>query len=321
MKGLFIANQARHKLRTFFVLLAVCVLSVGCVPPGGPGGRDLGAEPQRRAVSHGGRERSYLIQKPEGTGGGKAPVVVLLHAWTSRAEDVWKQTTLPIIARENGAILVAPNAVDRSWSTIPGEGKVDDVAFIGSVIDEVVARDNGDPARVYVTGLSQGAGMAFALACEMGDRLAAIAPVSTTMTEGLSKRCRLKKPLSVMVVAGTDDPMVSYEGGHPFGNRDIPRALSAPNTIDFWVGHNACGRSPQATDMPDRNTSDGSSVRKIDYTGCRDGVEVLFYRVEGGGHTWPGGTRIGWAEKIFGKTNQDIDSGEELWAFFQRQSR
>jgi len=244
-------------------------------------------------------------------------VILLLHPAASTGRIVWDQTSLPRIARENRAILVAPDGLSKTWNThYWKKGGVDDLGFLTRLLDAVLADDRGDPQRIYVTGMSAGAGMTFALAWTIGDRLAAIGPVANNLgKEQLDQPIRLTKPLPVVHMMGTKDQHVPYAGGLVFG---IWPVLSAKDTVAFWAKHNRCQPEPTVESLPDTNTADNSQVTRISYRGL---AEVVHYRIEGGGHTWPNGPDDALGKRLFGETNRDIDSGTVLWEFFRDKRR
>ena len=86
--------------------------------------------------------------------------------------------------------------------------------------------------------------------------------------------------------------------------------------VDYWVGINDCNTTPTETNLSDTNTGDNSTVTVFEYTGGTDGAKVKFYRVNGGGHTWPGDASALRPSMLFGATNNDIKAGQEIWNFF-----
>jgi polyhydroxybutyrate depolymerase len=196
------------------------------------------------------------------------------------------------------------------------------VGFLTKVLDEILARDNGDPARIYVTGMSGGAGMTISLAWTIGNRLAAIGPVANNLGgEERQQPSRLTLPLSVIHIMGTKDPSIPYAGGHVFNNPKLWPVLSADETVAYWVKHNGCRPQPVVETLEDVNKADCSHVVKTTYRGGREGAQVVHLRIEGGGHTWPGGPASALGEIFLGTTNRDIDSGTVLWGFFKDKRR
>ena len=146
--------------------------------------------------------------------------------------------------------------------------------------------------------------MSFRLACELEDRIAAIASVTGTMTTLQTDNCVPSRPMPVLQIHGTLDAVVSYPGN--------TISLGIDSVINYWRTANGCTAPVVTYNFPDISF-EGSTVESFTYGGCTDGVEVVHYRVENGGHTWPGAFPI-----PAGITNQDIDASVEIWRFFNR---
>lgn len=167
--------------------------------------------------------------------------------------------------------------------------------------------------------MSAGAGITFALAWTIGDRLAAIGAVANGLgKEGMDQPLRLTRPLPVVHFMGTEDRSVPYQGGKALGIWDVH---SAEETVAFWAKHNRAQVTPITKELPEINSRDNSRVVTLLHRGGPAGADVLHYRIVGGGHTWPNGPEDALGRALFGETNRDIDAGEELWRFFQSKSR
>jgi polyhydroxybutyrate depolymerase len=175
-----------------------------------------------------------------------------------------------------------------------------------------------DPGRVFVTGMSNGGKMSLRLACEKADIFGAAAPVIAAMPADL--RCEPAEPISILVMNGTSDPLVPWEGGYvkAFG-RSLGAVWSTPRTVEFWVEHNHCDPDPERSNLPDTTPSDGSRIEIARYQGCQESERVTLYSVRGGGHTWPGGIQY-LPKFLIGKTNRDAHAGALIWNFFQQVS-
>jgi polyhydroxybutyrate depolymerase len=224
------------------------------------------------------------------------------------------------IADEKGFIVVYPDGLNSSWNdgrpeVNPG---VDDVGFISALVDELEDEYDIDNARVYSTGISNGGMFSFRLACELADKITAVAPVAALMGEEISRTCALEHPVPVMLVMGTADPLVPWEGGKiEAGRLDRGRVLSAADSVSFWVDADGCSQTPAIDYLPDKDPNDGTRIGRETYSGGRNGTEVVLLVVEGGGHTWPGGVQYG-REQVIGLTSRDIDAGETMWEFFTK---
>jgi hypothetical protein len=151
--------------------------------------------------------------------------------------------------------------------------------------------------------------MAFYLACELPDRIASVASVANPINDFLLNSCQVTRPFSTLLIHGTADPFFPWSSGVP-GFFPPP-----PETPSFWALQNNCNTDSIVTELPDLVTTDNSTVTLIEYVNCDDSTEVLLYRVNNGGHPWPGS---GFIYPPLGNTNMDINSSSEIWNFFKR---
>ena len=181
---------------------------------------------------------------------------------------------------------------------------VDDVGFTAALIDSLSAEYNIDETRIYSTGMSNGGFMSYHLACNLSDRIAAIASVTGSMTNYTANDCNPQRPVPVLQIHGTQDGVVSYNGSN--------FSFSMNQVIDYWVNHNNCNSIPDIDNIPDNNTDDQSTAEHRIYRNGDNAANVEFFHIEGGGHTWPG------AFIEIGVTNQDINASHEVWKFFSK---
>lgn len=234
------------------------------------------------------------------------PLYINMHGFTSNGNQQMTYSNFNNIADEKGAIVVYPNGVDKRWNsgvTFGIETDIDDVAFLSMLIDRMILLYNADPNKVYSTGFSAGGFMSYRLACERANRIAAIAPVVGSVNNSIIETCTPARPFPIVAFNGTSDALTSY-GGIP-GN--FP---SIKEVMTFWSEKNGCDMIPDSTDLPNINKGDLCTVTKIEYKNCTDDVEQILFRINGGGHTWPGSNIPG-----VGSTNQDIVASEEIWKF------
>lgn len=282
-------------------------------------------------LSHGGIARTYHIHLPPGFSTAEpAPLVLALHGGGGEGRRFDASATrgsLVDAADKRGVVLVFPEGVDNHWNDGRSEihkGKTapDDVGFIAAVIDTMVQEYGIDPRRVYATGISNGGFMSVRLAVDLSDKLAAVAPVTAQMSKALEGQWP-NRPISIMIVNGTQDPLVPFDGGHirlfRFG-RSRGEILSTAATVAHFRRHNGCGSRPEKVMLPDRDAGDGTRVEIETYAGCREGTEVVLVKVIGGGHTWPGGNQY-LKPGIVGVVGRDIDASEMILDFFLNHSR
>jgi polyhydroxybutyrate depolymerase len=188
------------------------------------------------------------------------------------------------------------------------EHQIDDLSFTTAMLDKLEAQFNIDSKRIYATGFSNGAMMCYRLACELSNRIAAIATVGAPM--GMPK-CQPSRAVSVMHFHGTKDESAPYAGGT--GRLSFPGQNFMPveETIRFWL------KALNLEQGKSRVTRIGAAVMET-WGPAKEGAEVILWKLEGGGHTWPGGKFGLLGEKVLGKMNMDISANHEMWRFFQR---
>lgn len=274
---------------------------------------------------HQGGTRSYLLYTPAaGVLQKPAPLLIVLHGGHGNARRVAASTAFNELADRYGIVVAYPNALDGHWndgrSTAPQQ--VDDVGFIPALIEHIARQRDIDLRRVYATGLSNGGAMTLRLACALSDRIAAFAAVVANMSKELHAACAPKRPVSLMMINGTEDPLMPWGGGEIKKGRFLGRGgvvLSAENSIRFWARHDRCHLEPQMTEEKDRDPDDGTRVYKYLFPGC-SGSEVILYMVKDGGHNWPGTRMEPKFKRISGKVSRDINASEVIWEFFLRHS-
>ncbi len=295
------------------VLFALAALAFGCERRA-----ERRSGPERR-IEVGGVTRTYRVHAPP-RGAAGLPVVLAFHGGFGTGAGMGSLTHLNATADRNGFVVVYPDGLRRSWndgrSNTPAEHRhVDDVAFVSQLIDRLVRDDHVDARRVYATGISNGGMFTERLGCDLAGRLAGIAPVAGPLPSDLS--CHPARPLPVLVIHGTADPLVPYDGGHVRGRGGGGSVLSVSATADVWLRRDACTGSTTVT-LPDRS-DDGTRVRLREGTGCTPHTGVAVYTIVGGGHTWPGGLQY-LPERLVGRTSRDLDAGQVMWDFFDGQS-
>ena len=256
--------------------------------------------------------RNYSVHLPAAYNASTAhPLVLNLHGYTSNAQQEEIYTQMDASSDQNNYIVVYPNGIANYWNSWGPAGTTygaNDVKFLTELIDTISARYHVNPKRVYSCGMSNGGYMTYTLACNLANKLAAIASVAGTMSNYTYAHCNVSRHIPVMHVHGTTDPVVSYATG-------ANNSIGAEQTVAFWRDTDACATISDTTALPNTSQTDGSTVQVIRYQNCPANNEVLFYKITGGGHTWPGGfIDIG----SNGNTNRDISATDEIWNFFNR---
>ena len=275
------------------------------------------AAPVSETLKSGGDLRNYWLVRPEGLEKTKpAPLLMVLHGSAGSGEDMMTVTQRGFerLADKEKFVVVYPDALERRWND--QGGTVDDVGFLLAIVDKLVADGLVDKNRIYVAGISNGGMMAQRLACEQADRIAGIATVAGGLPEPLQATCKPARALPVLVIHGTEDPIVPWSGGAVAGVEDFGKVLSARETAKFWAANNRCGDGGVIAAEPDRDPKDGTRVKMEVFASCPAGAAVKLAAVEGGGHTWPGGYQY-LPERFIGRTSQDVDANMLIWDFFK----
>ena len=266
-----------------------------------------------------GTQRRYLLHVPPGYDPTKpTPLIFMLHGGGSTPERSGT-LDLPQYSDPKGFLVVYPEGLTKGWNdgrNIPGRAQPDDVAFFSAMIDELVHTQNADPRRIYATGMSNGGFMSFRLACDLADKITAIAPVAGSMGEGSFATCKPKRPVPVLMINGTADPLVHFEGG-PVARRN-GRSEPIQKVVDFWRNVDHCQDMATTTKLEDRDPNDDSTVTMTSCTSnAYANVEVVNYTVTGGGHTWPGGAQY-FPKALVGPVNRDFNASEVIVEFFAK---
>jgi polyhydroxybutyrate depolymerase len=256
--------------------------------------------------------RTYRLYVPAGLPAGRAPLVIALHAALGSGGVMELLTRLDRVADRKKFLVAYPDGLPapaRVWNAgdCCNRSTADDVGFLGGLIDDIVAAQGADPARVYVTGISNGAMMAYRFACQRAGKIAAVAVVAGSMTY---QPCRPARPVPLMIFHGTADTTVPEGGGSlpALGMRgtfpsqeEVVRTWSRIDSVPppARVGYRRGGVTCR--------TSDPAMPVSM----------VVYCRVAGGGHTWPGGTPV----PLAGPTSPDIDASAAMWDFFAAHAR
>jgi polyhydroxybutyrate depolymerase len=281
------------------------------------------------------------------------PVVLALHGGGGNSEHARKITCpdgdinspkcLDALADREGFIVVYPNGTPnnsflpkfRTWNATGGINdkyrciggtacmeNVDDTGYFRNLLDDLSGVANIDQDRIYATGISNGGAMAHRLACELSDRIAAIAPVAAGNQYEAVFGCNPKRPVPALEIHGLKDAQWPYEGGYGkpvlgqprIAEREEYKKLMVPirPSMANWAKRNNCATDPTIENF--------GSVIKETYTKCKDAADVVHYAIKDSGHTWPQGYQY-FDESGIGKTNQDINANEIIWEFFKKHPR
>lgn len=241
-------------------------------------------------LTSGQRQRSYRLFVPPGYDGRqRLPLVLDLHGSGGNAAGEARNSGLEAVSAGERFIVATLEAENARWNVPVQDGRPDDVAYVSDVIDHVSKRVCTDDTRVYATGFSGGARMSSLLACRLGSRLAAIAPVSGLRFPGPCNG----RPIPVLTFHGLADPQNTYDGHVP--GRGGEWEESVPDALAGWARHNACKGNVILEDPE-------GPLSTMRYEGCATGTEVRMIRIDGLGHTW---------------TKREVDTTGVMWQFFK----
>ncbi|MDB5155753.1 MAG: Phospholipase/Carboxylesterase [Mucilaginibacter sp.] len=255
-----------------------------------------------------GNKRSFLTYIPSAAKAGKMPLVISLHGGFASPKGMFHLADFRPVAEREKFIVVCP-ASKHFWHDGADLHGIDDIKFIDQLITYMVKTYDADPDRVYVTGISNGGFMTARLACQLNQRIAAVAIVAASLDIG--EGYDLERPMPALYMHGTTDPVVAYEGGKLFDRR----VFSHQQVIKKWVELDKCDKEPIVTDIPDA-AHDGTSILKEEYHNPKNGLKVISYTIINGGHTWPGGWQY-LPKFIIGKTTRNLNACQEIWDFFK----
>lgn len=301
----------------------------GPEPESAPDDADVAQPPEPvsevRTLTHDGIERRYRLHVPAGLAAGEdVPLLVALHGGTGTADQFEASAGFEDLADTEGFIVVTPNGVgtgpDNALQTWNGgyccgpamNQDVDDVGFLVALVDEVARDHPVDRDRVFAAGHSNGAIMAYRLACEASDTFAAIGAVAGS----LGVDCNPSQPVSVLHIHGLADDNHPVEGGR--GSKSITppdfRFDSAEAAISTWVEVDGCPAEPAERALTD--------VTVQTWGPCEDGTEVELQLIADGEHAWPGSDLRGpVAEQLAGQPSQALDATAVVWDFLSRHGR
>lgn len=256
-------------------------------------------------------EREYILYIPNSyTGDQPVPLVLNLHGYSSNAGEQMIYSNLIEVSDTANFLLVHPmgtiNELNQPFWNSWQLSDVDDIGFLSSLIDYLGDEYNIDLNRVYSTGMSNGGYMSYTLACQLSEKIAAVASVTGSMYLNQPLFCNPEHSIPVMQIHGTSDLTVPYIGSNTSEPID--------NVISYWTSFNECSENAIFSLLPDIINTDLCYVEHYVYSGGSNGASVELYKVIYGGHTWPGA----YIPLAGINTNQDFSASEKIWQFFSK---
>ncbi len=296
------AKPMKHRL-LFLSFLLISVLTFGQLV--------------EETYTYDGIDRSFFLYLPDNIQPG-APLVFVLHGYTGSASSTISSYGMNDIADANGFAVCYPQGSQdltgtNFWNINFPLETVDDVGFLSSLAQDLTNFLDLDANCTYVCGMSNGGMMSYYLGCERPDVFKAFASVTGTITSNFLANCMGNIPVPFMQIHGTFDLIVPYNGS-TIAEDNFGEFLPVEEIFRTWNDINDC-QSVDFFSVPNAPVLDFSSVSGAEVSDCDGNLKAKFYRVENGGHTWPGSPQIPFID-FLQPTNQDINASEEIWNFF-----
>ena len=312
------------------ISLSFAMTFAGCATSAPPTATEASeiAELKSFVFKHEGIVRKVAVFDPRSDpAGNPRPLIVVLHGGLGDDDDTVALSfgRLNALAADDDFMVIYPSGIGGHWNDgrnvqryVAQRERINDVGFLTSLVGNVIEKRNIDPDAVFVVGVSDGAMMTHRFACERGQLLRGFVAVIGSMPYNVARRrsrCA-QEPLSALMINGTDDPIVPWEGGTVrYDGQDLGRVLPVERTFSFWMRHNGCA-DVSVSLIPDFVPTDGTRVERHRAKGCDTGTKVELLAVQGAGHTWPSGWQY-LPEDQVGSISQDIDAAVATWRFFQ----
>lgn len=296
-----------HLLRSLCRLVALIPWTLGLLMLGSCA-HGWASTDDSRSIDVGGMERTYRLFVPSSyRKGTPTPLIVGMHGGLGTGKVFAEQSGLDAVAERRGFIVVYPDGYKRGWNAGtccggPMDKKIDDVRFIREVVEATSREFSIDRKRVYGTGFSNGAMLAYRVSCEAPDLFAAIAPVSGGL---MTPACETTKSVSVLHIGGALDKNIPWNGGVYDGTY----RRSAKQLVDLMSRRGNCGE-------PEKVLDSGTGFECRTKTSCSSGVEVSWCRLESVGHQWAGGKTI--MPRLLGPNTESFSAAERVGDFFSR---
>jgi polyhydroxybutyrate depolymerase len=295
-------------MKTVLALITVMAVSQAILP--------ARALDLRQSIAMDKKTRTYIVHVPrELPESQPVPLVIVLHGGLGNARTAQFDSEMSQKSDKEGFLVAYPNGTGRGsrfflvWNAgrccgIAVRRRTDDIAFIKRMIEDLQNEYHIDKSRIFVTGISNGGMMAYRVGAELGDIVAAIAPVAGF---NAAPAVDVKSPVSVIAFHGTADRVIPYCGGDGgiFGYKITTPHIS--QSIQFWVDKDRCSSKPKRTES--------GSIVKETYQGGLNGTEVCLYTIKGGNHSWPGG-KLAWPP--WKHPTRELSATDAMWDFFEQ---
>ncbi len=260
-------------------------------------------------LTYDGLTREYYVSYPD-SATEPCPLVINMHGFGSNALDQQFYSEMDDYALDQNIAVVYPMGIDSAWNvgTYWDFSDANDIGFISVLIDSVAEDFNIDLDRVYACGMSNGGYMAYELACELSDKIAAFGSVTGNFMLNADQVCDDSREIPFIHIHGTNDYIVPY-------SYSWDGSMYVGEAIEYWRDHNDLD-SVLVESLPDLDSTDNTTVEKFTYYNNSSPTQFVHFKVIGGGHQWFGSSIGDWAIPFLGLNNHDINANEELLDFF-----
>lgn len=266
--------------------------------------------------------RTYYVHVPPSFDELKSlPLVLAFHGGGGKATMMHRVSKLTNTSDIHCFIVVYPDGLERHWSdqrAMTGFDRKGDLGFIDALLNQLIEEYKVDPRRVYSTGISNGGFFSQDLAIAFPERIAAVASVAASVSLPVYKKVMPPSPVPILFMLGDQDPIVPYDGGDiKLGSELRGAVVSATDSVEFWCKANHCTKQEPPENLSPPHHEDGTSVTRQYFTGAEPRNQVVLYRINNGGHTWPSGWQY-LGESFIGKTSKALNANEAIWSFFRQ---
>ena len=278
--------------KNFLLALATLVLFSACEeePP----------SDESPTFNHNGVERDYILYKPDKLEQ-NAPLVFVLHGYTSNAETIQWYSGMNNMADANGFAVCYPQGTPdyggtTHWNARLSISQTDDIGFLSELAEFLQKEHNLNPGKTFVCGMSNGGYMSYTLACEAPEIFKAIASVTGTMSGYSWENCDPSEPAPVLQISGVDDEIVPIDGSMSAGG-GWGGAPHMDKVIDYWSSLNNC--------ITTDSLFLSGKTNAYYHRDCINNHEVWYYKIDDWGHEWPSSY-----------DDTGTNANEVIWSFF-----
>lgn len=300
------------KIKNTFFILFVLLSFVSCKK------RREQRNAENASITINGEKRDYLWYEPSNLSTAKIPLLFCFHGGGGSAKNTYTAYGFNDIAEREKFIVVYPNGFDKNWNDGRNGTCIDqthdDAKFISELLVLFATKYNIDTTKIFATGMSNGAIFSNYLAHKLPGKFKAIAPVCGSISEPIANSYS-SLPCSVIMINGTDDELVKYEGGFVTKKECRGKVISVDETLSKWKLINQINSTATVEKLPNIVLKDDCSATRYNYIGGVNNTKVSLIKVEKGGHQWPGKN----ARKITSAGNkcEDFNASEVIWDFFK----